>query len=153
MDILEYKKEWITRKGNSCRSFTNWACFYDWVKEGQLKLDCLGFEYEVNQSILYQSWANEEWVEGLDDKIKVELVDIALLDELVDREIREVEEEEKQELFDDLDSYEYSCKSDVIQAITIYYLWESEQVSYWELSAYSELAEEYIENRGLELED
>jgi hypothetical protein len=46
-----------------------------------------------------------DWVENLSDEAVAEIVDISVLDEFWDRLSDEVDEEDKQSIFDELDSY------------------------------------------------
>ena len=203
-----YNNDWSKRKENVWRSFTYWACFYDWVREWHLDLD--EFSWEIDDYIESESWARREWVEWLSDEVKVEILDIAYLDELVSSKVEEAQEEQQEELFDELDDdwpyktrdelenkvadlledYEYIDKSlwnvcndyeddrgidydeqlfdeldntsfvnkdEIVWAIQDYFYPDAgtdwEQPSYWELSEYERLAEEYMNDRKIEFEE
>ena len=96
-----YNSDWDKRKENVWRSYTYWACLYDWVREWHLDLD--EFSWEINDYIESESWARREWVEDLSDEVKVEILDISYLDELVCSKKEEAQEEQQEELFDYLD--------------------------------------------------
>lgn len=202
-----YNNIWSKREENVWRSFTYGVCFYDWVKEGHLNL--WDVEREVNDYIQWQSWADRERIENLDDATKVELVDCSYLRELIDEKINEAQEEQQEELFDELDdetyklrddlekkvgeliedypyieksvqdlcdeyeddrdidyqeqcfdeldSYHFVERSEVVGAIQDYFYPDAgtdwEQPSYWELAIYTERADEYIDDRGLEFDE
>ena len=104
-DFMEYVNKWLSRDNNNCRSFTYGCALYDWVKEGRFDLDDLDLRYDMEQDIENESWANHDWVEWLSDEAIIEILDIAVLDEYWDRLSDECDEQDKQEIFDELDSY------------------------------------------------
>lgn len=78
---------------------------YDGIKEGRFDFDDLWIRDELNQSIQAESNADMDWVENLSDDAVAEIVDIAVLDEFWDNLQEEVNEEDIQSIFDELDSY------------------------------------------------
>lgn len=87
-EYINYIDEWMWRKENCGRSFTYWNALYDYINEYRADLDDLGIREYIVDSIEWESQADRDWIEWLTDKILVEVVDIALLDEL-GREIQE----------------------------------------------------------------
>lgn len=202
-----YHNDWDKRKENVGKSFTYGACFYDWVKEWHLSL--WEFEWDINDYIRNDSGCREEWLDYLDDKVKIELVDFSLLSELIDNKIEEAQEEQQNDLFDELDeekyktreelenkvaelledyeyidktlwnvcddyeddrgidyqeqlfeeldNYSFVSKDEIVGAIQDYYYPDAgtdwEQPSYWELSEYTDIAEEYMNDRNIEFEE
>ena len=203
-----YNSDWDKRKENVWRSYTYWACLYDWVREWHLDLD--EFSWEINDYIESESWARREWVEELDDSVKVEILDIAYLDELVVSKKEEAQQEQQEELFDELDDdwpyktrdelenrvadlledyeyidktlwnvcdeyeedrgidydeqlydyldwYSFVSKSEILWAIEEYYYpdeeWQKESASYWELTEYNNIADDYMNDRKIEFEE
>lgn len=104
-DFIEFVDSWLWRKNNNCRSFTLWSAMYDGVKEGRFDFDDLWIRDELNQSIQAESNADMDWVENLSDDAVAEIVDIAVLDEFWENLQEEVNEEDIQDIFDELDSY------------------------------------------------
>lgn len=202
-----YNNNWSKREDNIWRGFTYGACLYDWVREWHFDLD--EFSYEINDCIESESWARREWVEYLSDEAKVEILDIAYLDELVVSKKEEAQQEQQEELFDELDDdapyktrkeledrvadlledypyidktlwnvcdeYEddrgidydeqlfdeldktsFVNKEEIVLAIQDYFYPDAgtdwEQPSYWELSEYGRLAEDYMNDRKIEFE-
>lgn len=78
---------------------------YDGIKEGRFDFDDLWIRDELNQSIQAESNADMDWVENLSDDAVAEIVDIAVLDEFWDNLQEQVNEEDIQSIFDELDSY------------------------------------------------
>lgn len=104
-DFVEFVDIWMSREKNIGKSFTYWCALYDWVREGRFYLDDLDIRYDAEQSIIYASWANEEWVSYLSDEAVVEIIDIAELQELGERIQEQVNDEDKQDIFEELDTY------------------------------------------------
>lgn len=204
-----YHRDWEKRRENVWRSFTWGACVSDWVEEWHLSLSELWIEWEVNNYIESKSGANREWVEELDDWIKVLLCDNAFLDELMEEQSNDYHEEQKDELLDELeweefktrdeviakveelmdeydienysseeiadefidnewldfdemlydylDWYSFVNKTEIVGAIEQYFYpdeeWQKESASYWELSKYEEMADEYMNDRNIEFEE
>ena len=143
-----YHRDWEKRKENVWRSFTWWACVYDWVREWHLTLSELWIEWEVNDYIEWQSGANREWVEDLDDSVKVELVDNALLDELMEEQHNDYEEEQKYDLIDELEWEEFKTRDEVVAKV-------EELMDEYDIDNYSseEIADEFIDNEGLDFQE
>lgn len=76
---------------------------YDGIKEWRFDLDDLDIRYDIIQSIVAESGAREEWVDNLWDDVLVEIVDISELDEYWRRIQDEVNDEDIEDIFDDLD--------------------------------------------------
>jgi hypothetical protein len=104
-DFMEYVDKWLSRDNNNCRSFTYGSAMYDWIKEGRFDLDDLWIRYDMEQDIESESWANSDWVQWLSDEAIVEILDISVLDDYWDKLSDECDEEDKQSIFDELDSY------------------------------------------------
>ena len=102
-DYISFIDTWMWRKENCGRSFTYWNALYDWVKESRFDLDDLDIRYDIVQSIVAESGAREEWVDDLWDDVLVELTDISELDEYWRRIQEEVNDEDIEDIFDDLD--------------------------------------------------
>ena len=204
-----YERDWSERKENVWRSFTMGACLYDYIRENRGSFDDLWIEWEVNDIIENESGANREWVENLSDDVKAEILDIAVLWELVENQEEEYKQEQMEELYDELDwnwdyksrdeveeeaskiiddyyidegladvvdwyiddrgldfeemlfdyldGYSFVDKQEIIGAIELYYYpdeeGQKENASYWELSEYDDIAQRYIDDRGLEFEE
>ena len=185
------------------------ACLYDYIRENRGSFDDLWIEWEVNDIIENESGANREWVENLSDDVKAEILDIAVLWELVENQEEEYKQEQMEELYDELDwnwdyksrdeveeeaskiiddyyidegladvvdwyiddrgldfeemlfdyldGYSFVDKQEIIGAIELYYYpdeeGQKENASYWELSEYDDIAQRYIDDRGLEFEE
>lgn len=154
-DYLDYVNEWMNKPENKGSSFTMWKALYDFCAWWSGTLSDLGIEDEINEIILNESGANYDWVEWLNDQAKLEIVDISVLQEIGERIEDEINEEDKEEVFDELDSYHFVERSEVIGAIENYFYptdWD-ESPSYLELAIYTERADEYIEDRGLEFNE
>lgn len=104
-DFMEYVDKWLSRDNNNCRSFTYGCALYDWIKESRFDLDDLWIRYDMEQDIESESWANSDWVQWLSDEAIVEILDISVLDDYWDKLSDECDEEDKQSIFDELDSY------------------------------------------------
>ena len=104
-DFMEYVDKWLSRDNNNCRSFTYGSAMYDGIKEGRFDLDDLWIRYDMEQDIESESWANSDWVQWLSDEAIVEILDISVLDDYWDKLSDECDEEDKQSIFDELDSY------------------------------------------------
>ena len=78
---------------------------YDGIREGRFDLDDLDIRYDIVQNIVSESGASEDWVDWLSDDVLIEITDISELDEYGRRIQEEVNEEDKQEIFDKLDEY------------------------------------------------
>lgn len=104
-EFMEYVDKWLSRDNNNCRSFTYGCALYDWIRESRFDLDDLWIRYDMEQDIESESWANSDWVQWLSDEAIVEILDISVLDDYWDRLSDEVDEEDKQSIFDELDSY------------------------------------------------
>lgn len=100
--IINYVDKWLSKKENQCRSFSYGNAMYDAIKEWWTDFDDLGISDMINDSIEWESGANRDWIEWLDDDIKAELVDIALLDELGREMDGEVKEEDINDILDDM---------------------------------------------------
>lgn len=100
--IINYVDKWLSKKENQCRSFSYGNAMYDAVKDWWTDFDDLGISDMINDSIEWESGANRDWIEGLSDDIKAELVDIALLDELGREMNGEVKEEDINDILDDM---------------------------------------------------
>ena len=100
--IINYVDKWLSKKENQCRSFSYGNAMYDAVKEWWTDFDDLGISDMINDSIEWESGANRDWIEWLDDSIKAELVDVALLDELGREMDGEVKEEDINDILDDM---------------------------------------------------
>lgn len=100
--IVNYIDKWLSEKNNNCKSFSYWNAMYDAVKDGWCDFDDLGISDMINDSIEWESGANRDWIEWLDDSIKAELVDISLLDELGREMDGEVKEEDINDILDDM---------------------------------------------------
>lgn len=100
--IINYVDKWLSKKENQCRSFSYGNAMYDAVKDWWTDFDDLGISDMINDSIEWESGANRDWIEGLSDDIKAELVDIALLDELGREMDGEVKEEDINDILDDM---------------------------------------------------
>lgn len=100
--IINYVDKWLSKKENQCRSFSYGNAMYDAVKKWWTDFDDLGISDMINDSIEWESGANRDWIEWLDDSIKAELVDIALLDELGREMDWEVKEEDINDILDDM---------------------------------------------------
>lgn len=104
-EFMEYVDKWLSRDNNNCRSFTYGSALYDWIKESRFDLDDLWIRYDMEQDIESESWANSDWVQWLSDEAIVEILDISVLDDYWDKLSDECDEEDKQSIFDELDSY------------------------------------------------
>ena len=100
--IINYVDKWLSKKENQCRSFSYGNAMYDAIKDGWCDFDDLGISDMINDSIEWESGANRDWIEGLSDDIKAELVDISLLDELGREMDEEVKEEDINDILDDM---------------------------------------------------
>ena len=143
-----YHRDWKDRRDRIGCSFTWWACVYDWVKEWHLSLSELWIEWEVNEAIENDSGANREWVEDLDDSIKVELVDNSLLDELMEEQKNDYEEEQKSDLIDELDWEEFKSRDEVVAKV-------EELMDEYDIDNYSsdEIADEFIDDNWLDFDE
>lgn len=153
-DYLEFVNERMEKDKNKWKSFTMWCALYDFCSWWSWTLDDLWIEEEINGIICEQSGADYERVEWLNDQAKLEILDISILDELWKQIEEEEEENEKSECFDELDSYDFVGRSEVIGAIENYFYpadWK-DSASYRELAKYTEWADEYIEDRWLEFD-
>lgn len=104
-DYIEYIDSWMSRKENCGRSFTYWNAMYDWIKESRFDFDDLWIRDEINEVIQAQSWADMDWVKDLSDDAVAEILDISDMDEYGRQIQEEINEEDKQEIFDKLDEY------------------------------------------------
>ena len=144
-----YNNDWSKRKENVWKSFTYWACFCDWVSEWHLDIDELDFEYDIDQSILYESGCKEEWLDYLDGKIKIELVDYSLISELVDTKIEEAQQEQLDELFDYLDDdAPYKTRDELENRVADLL----EDYEYIDKSLWN-VCDEYEEDRGIDYDE
>ena len=118
--IVDYFDRWFARKNNNCRSYSLWAAMYDAVKEWAYDFDDLGIEDEINDYIEWESGANRDWIEGLSDDIKAEIVDVAYLDELGVEMDKEVKEEDINDILDDMPNpEEYKNEEECEDAIQL----------------------------------
>lgn len=104
-DYINFIDTWLWRANNNCRSFTYWSAMYDWIKESRFDFDDLWIRDEINQSIQAVSNADMDWVEDLSDDAVAEILDISEMDEYGRQIQEEINEEDKQEIFDELDTY------------------------------------------------
>lgn len=102
-DYIEFVDSWMSRKENVWRSFTYWAAMYDWIKESRFDFDDLWIRDEINQAIQAESNADMDWVENLSDDAVVEILDISDLDEYWRYIQEQVNDEDMEDIFDDLD--------------------------------------------------
>lgn len=154
-NYLNFVSEWMNKEENKGKSFTMGCALYDFCHWWNGILSDLWIEDIVNEIIVSQSGANYERVEGLNDDAKLEILDISILCELWQQIEDEEEEEKKSECFDELDGYSFVSRDEVIGAIENFFYPENkkESPSYGELALYSEWADDYIEDRGLEFEE
>lgn len=103
-DYIDYMNDlWVQNERNLWKSFSYGSAMYDWIKESRFDFDDLWIRDVINQSIQAESNADMDWVENLSDDAIVEILDISLLDEYW-REIQEqVNDEDIEDIFDDLD--------------------------------------------------
>lgn len=154
-NYLDFVSEWMNKEENKGKSFTMGCALYDFCHWWNGTLSDLWIEDTVNEIICEQSGANYERVEGLNDDAKLEILDISILCELWQQIEDEEDEKEKSECFDELDGYSFVSRDEVIGAIENYFYpldWK-DSASYWELATYTEWADEYIEDRGLDFEE
>lgn len=104
-DFIQFVDKWLSRDNNNCHSFSYGSAMYDWIKESRFDFDDLWIRDELNREIQAESGAEMDWIEGLSNDAVAEIVDISVLDEFWDRLSDEVDEEDKQNIFDELDSY------------------------------------------------
>ena len=148
-DLLSYYENNRSKKdSNSWRSFTMGACLYDYISSGYWTFRDLWLEDYVIDYIENESGARRERIEYQDDKVLVELVDIAYLWELVEEQEDEYKQEQKDELFDELDdNWDYKSRDEVEKEceriIDDYYIDE------W----LDEIVDEYIDDRGLDFDE
>ena len=102
-DYIEFVDSWMSRKENVWRSFTYWAAMYDWIKESRFDFDDLWIRDEINQTIQAESNADMDWVENLSDDAVAEILDISELDEYWRYIQEQINDEDKEDIFDDLD--------------------------------------------------
>jgi len=102
-DYIEFVDTRMSRKENVGRSFTYGAAMYDWIKESRFDFDDLGIRSEINDSIESESWASRDWVENLSDDAVAEILDISELDEYGRYIQDQVNDEDIEDVFDDLD--------------------------------------------------
>lgn len=102
-DYIEFIDSWMSRKENCGRSFTYWNAMYDWIKESRFDFDDLWIRDEINQSIQAESNADMDWVENLSDDAVAEIMDVAELDEYGRYIQEQINDEDKEDIFDDLD--------------------------------------------------
>lgn len=105
-DYIEFIDSWMSRKENCWRSFTYWNALYDWVKESRFDLEDLWIRNDLEFYIQEESNADIEWVYWLSDNAIIEIVDISVLDEYGRKVQYDIDEEDKQEIFDALDDYD-----------------------------------------------
>ena len=104
-DYISFIDTWMWRKENCGRSFTYWNAMYDGIKEWRFDLDDLDIRYDIVQNIVSESEASEDWVDWLSDDVLIEITDIAELDEYWRQIQEEINEQDKQEIFDELDTH------------------------------------------------
>lgn len=102
-DYIEFVDSWMSRKENVGRSFTYGAAMYDWIKESRFDFDDLWIRDEINQAIQAESNADMDWVENLSDDAVAEILDISDLDEYWRYIQEQVNDEDMEDIFDDLD--------------------------------------------------
>ena len=148
-DFMEYVDKWLSRDNNNCRSFTYGSAMYDWIKEGRFDLDDLWIRYDMEQDIESESWANSDWVQWLSDEAIVEILDISVLDDYWDKLSDECDEEDKQSIFDELDSYPSFETRDQYEEIVQKLVEDTENSNLnWRT-----VAEEYEDNNYLHIDE
>lgn len=148
-DFMNYVDKWLSRDNNNCRSFTYGCALYDWIKESRFDLDDLWIRYDMEQDIESESWANSDWVQWLSDEAIVEILDISVLDEYWDRLSDECDEEDKQSIFDELDSYPSFETRDQYEEIVQKLVEDTENSNLnWRT-----VAEEYEDNNYLHIDE
>lgn len=144
---LDYISDRMDRKENIWSSFTYGNALYDFICEWRSRLEYLWAEEAVIDEVVNMLDANREAVSNLSDRALVEIVDISVLD-AIGRDIEEeVFEEEKKEIFDDLDleNIEFETFDQLVEKIK-----EIKECYHIETSA-EELAEEYNDKNDLQL--
>ena len=148
-DFMEYVDKWLSRDNNNCRSFTYGSAMYDGIKEGRFDLDDLWIRYDMEQDIESESWANSDWVQWLSDEAIVEILDISVLDDYWDKLSDECDEEDKQSIFDELDSYPSFETRDQYEEIVQKLVEDTENSNLnWRT-----VAEEYEDNNYLHIDE
>lgn len=148
-EFMEYVDKWLSRDNNNCRSFTYGCALYDWIRESRFDLDDLWIRYDMEQDIESESWANSDWVQWLSDEAIVEILDISVLDDYWDRLSDEVDEEDKQSIFDELDSYPSFETRDQYEEIVQKLVEDTENSNLnWRT-----VAEEYEDNNYLHIDE
>ena len=104
-DYIQFVDSRMEREENKWRSFTYWAALYCWIKESRFDFDDLWIRDELECKIINDSWADMEWVQSLSDEAIAEILDISTLDERWRYLQDEVDREDKEEIFDELDMY------------------------------------------------
>ena len=148
-DFMEYVDKWLSRDNNNCRSFTYGCALYDWIRESRFDLDDLWIRYDMEQDIESESWANSDWVQWLSDEAIVEILDISVLDDYWDKLSDECDEEDKQSIFDELDSYPSFETRDQYEEIVQKLVEDTENSNLnWRT-----VAEEYEDNNYLHIDE
>lgn len=119
--VREFIDEYMDRPENKGWSFTYGRALYTWVVEWRFDLDDLQIRDELEEIIMNDSGANREWVSYLSDEAIVEIVDIAILDELW-RQIEEdlnsnEDEDDKEYIYWELDKKEFKTREELDEAV------------------------------------
>ncbi len=91
-DFVEFVDTWMSRDENVGSSFTYWRALYDWIRERRFTLDEIWLYDELVDFITAQSGASYDRVEWLSDEAIVEIVDIAVLQDVAESLVDDEEE-------------------------------------------------------------
>ena len=142
-DYLNFIEARADKSENCGRSFTYGNAMYDRIQEWRWSFADLWIDDVIEENVIAESWANRDWVQWLSDEILAELVDVSLLDELGREISANISEEEKEEMFDELDGEDFENIEEVIAKIK-----EIKNNYYIDDNA-EDLADEYANDRDL----
>ena len=91
MEFKEFVDMYCSRPENNGKSFTYGCALYDWIRERRFTLDEIWVYDELLSCIAAQSGASYDWLEWLSDDAIVEIVDIAVLQDVAESLVDEDE--------------------------------------------------------------
>lgn len=118
---VNYVNQWMKENKNKGHSYTYWHAMYDAIRNWWISFEWLWIREQIENMIVNDSWASEEWVSYLDDKVLAELVDLDTLNEywisIEEEWNEEVDNDDKEYIYWELDKKEFKTREELDEAV------------------------------------
>ena len=118
---VNYVNKWMEENKNKGCGCTYWHAMYEAIRNWWVSFEWLWIREQIENMIVNDSWASEEWVSYLDDKVLAELVDLDTLNEYwisIEEEWNEaVDEDDKEYIYWELDKKEFKTREELDEAV------------------------------------